>query len=177
MKKFKVLGMMSGTSLDGLDMACCHFCKDAEGWDFEIFQTNTISYSDDLYQNLKNAIHLSKQQHQQLHLDYGLWLGQQAKAFIENHKLQIDFIASHGHTSHHRPEEGITFQLGEGQQLADASGHQVICDFRSLDVALGGQGAPLVPVGDALLFSEYRFCLNLGGISNISFDKNGTSVI
>ncbi|MDT0607019.1 anhydro-N-acetylmuramic acid kinase [Croceitalea rosinachiae] len=176
MKIFKVLGMMSGTSLDGLDIAYCHIWNENNRWDFEIRQTTTISYDADLYQNLKNAIHLSKEEHRLLHIDYGIWLGQQAKTFIEKHGLEVDFIASHGHTSHHRPEEEVTFQLGDGQQLANASGYKVICDFRSLDVTLGGQGAPLVPIGDTLLLPEYEFCLNLGGISNISFDTDGKRI-
>lgn len=167
---------MSGTSLDGLDIAYCHIWKENEQWDFEIRQTDTIAYDDKLYTNLKNAIHLSEENHQQLHNDYGVWLGNKAKVFIEKHGLEIDFIASHGHTSHHRPDEGITFQLGDGQLLANTSGQKVICDFRSLDVKLGGQGAPLVPIGDKLLLPEYEFCLNLGGISNISFDKNGKRI-
>jgi len=171
MKVFKVLGMMSGTSLDGLDIAYCHIWNENNQWDFEIRQTTTISYDDDLYQNLKNAIHLSEEAHLQLHSDYGIWLGEQAKAFVKKHDLQIDFIASHGHTSHHRPEEGITFQLGDGQKIADIADKKTICDFRSLDMELGGQGAPLVPIGDALLLAEYEFCLNLGGISNMSFQK------
>ncbi len=173
MNKYKVLGLMSGTSLDGLDLAYCHFWKKGVAWDFEIRQCGAISYDKKLFEQLKNAIHLSEEEHLQLHHDYGNWLGHQARDFIEEHQLQIDFIASHGHTSHHRPEEGITFQLGDGQQLANASGAKVICDFRTLDVSLGGEGAPLVPIGDHLLLSEYQFCLNLGGISNISFQKNG----
>ncbi len=176
MKIYKTIGMMSGTSLDGLDIAYCHFWKKANHWDFEIRQTSAISYDNTLYEKLKNAIHLTAEEHQQLHLDYGVWLGKQTKSFIEKHDLKIDFIASHGHTSHHRPEEGVTFQLGDGQLLANTSGQKVICDFRSLDVELGGQGAPLVPIGDELLLSEYEFCLNLGGISNISFQKKGERV-
>ena len=168
--------MMSGTSLDGLDLAYCHFWKKNGQWDFEIRQCGAVSYDKKLYEQLKNAIHLSEEDHLQLHRDYGIWLGQQAKDFIKEHQLEIDFIASHGHTSHHRPEEGITFQLGDGQALANSSGRKVICDFRSLDVQLGGQGAPLVPIGDHLLLSEYEFCLNLGGISNISFQKEGKRI-
>lgn len=176
MRRYKVLGLMSGTSLDGLDMAYCHFWKKEDAWDFEIRQSGAVSYDKALFGRLKNAIHLSEEAHLQLHADYGNWLGQQAKAFIEKHQLGVDFIASHGHTSHHRPEEGITFQLGDGQRLANISGQKVICDFRTLDVDLGGQGAPLVPIGDHLLLSEYQFCLNLGGISNISFQKDGKRV-
>lgn len=167
---------MSGTSLDGLDLAFCHFWKKDGKWDFEIRQTTSISYQTDLYEKLKNAIHLSKEAHFQLHKDYGNWLGEQAKDFIEKHDLDVDFIASHGHTSHHRPDEGITFQLGDGQQLANTAKKMVICDFRTLDVELGGQGAPLVPIGDYLLLSEYGFCLNLGGISNMSFQKGGKRI-
>jgi len=171
MDRFKVLGMMSGTSLDGLDLAHCHFWQKDNTWDFEIRQCTTIPYGESLYEKLKNAIHLSEEEHTRLHHDYGVWLGQHAKAFIDKHHLELDFIASHGHTSHHRPEEGVTFQLGDGQKMANTSGHKVICDFRTLDVTLGGQGAPLVPIGDSLLLSEYEFCLNLGGISNMSFQK------
>ena len=163
--------MMSGTSLDGLDLAHCRFWKNQGKWDFEIRECTTISYEAALYEKLKNAIHLPEGEHTQLHQDYGQWLGDQAKQFLQKHNLELDFIASHGHTSHHRPEEGITFQLGAGKELAKVSGHEVICDFRTLDVRLGGQGAPLVPIGDHLLLSEYEFCLNLGGISNISFQK------
>ena len=173
MRTFNVLGMMSGTSLDGLDLAYCHFWQKDGKWDFEIRECATIPYGKALYNSLKNAIHLSEEDHLKLHHDYGTWLGEQAKLFVEKHQLKIDFISSHGHTSHHRPEEGITFQLGHGQALANTAGEQVICDFRTLDVQLGGQGAPLVPIGDALLLSEYEFCLNLGGISNMSFQKHG----
>ncbi len=119
---------------------------------------------------LKDAIHLSAENLLQLHNTYGTWLGEQAMSFIEKNNLEVDYIASHGHTSHHRPELGLTFQLGSGQHLANAAGLKVICDFRSNDLALGGQGAPLVPIGDRLFFSDYDFCLNLGGISNISFE-------
>ncbi|MEM8999784.1 MAG: anhydro-N-acetylmuramic acid kinase [Bacteroidota bacterium] len=176
MDNYKVLGLMSGTSLDGLDLAYCHFWRKTTTWDFEIQLCEAISYDKSLFDQLKNAIHLSEKAHLKLHHVYGNWLGQQARDFIEKHQLNVDFIASHGHTSHHRPEEGITFQLGYGQELAKASGARVICDFRTLDVSLGGQGAPLVPIGDHLLLSEYQFCLNLGGISNISFQKNGKRV-
>ncbi|WP_420602293.1 anhydro-N-acetylmuramic acid kinase [Flagellimonas sp.] len=176
MKKYKVLGLMSGTSLDGLDLAYCHLCQSNDHWEFSIEKTMDISYDDQLRDTLKNAIYLSEEEHGQLHLDYGIWLGKQAKTFIEEHHLEIDFIASHGHTSHHRPEDGITFQLGDGQLLANTGGKQVICDFRTKDVSLSGQGAPLVPIGDQLLFSNYDFCLNLGGISNMSFEKDGKRI-
>ena len=174
MKKIhKVLGLMSGTSLDGLDIAYCHIWQvEKNKWNFKILNAETISYSKAYKNKLKNAILISKNKHSELDIAYGEWLGLQAKKFIENYNCDIDFIASHGHTTHHKPEEGYTYQIGNGQKLANSAEQKVICDFRSLDVKLGGQGAPLVPIGDELLFSDYDFCLNLGGISNISFKKN-----
>ncbi len=108
--------------------------------------------------------------------EYGKWLGEQLKYFIKAAKVQVDFVASHGHTVFHQPDKGVTYQIGAGQEIARVSGLKTICDFRSKDVSLGGQGAPLVPVGDKYLFSDYDFCLNLGGISNVSFDHNGERV-
>ena len=176
MSSYNVLGLMSGTSLDGLDMALCHIWQENGHWNYSIKHTKDVSYTDKMRERLKNAIYLSEKDHTQLHRDYGIWLGEQAKTFIKEIDGDVDFIASHGHTSHHRPHDGITFQLGDGQLLANTSGKKVVCDFRAKDVSLKGQGAPLVPIGDKLLFHEYDFCLNLGGISNISFDKNGERI-
>jgi anhydro-N-acetylmuramic acid kinase len=122
---------------------------------------------------LKNSIHLTADELLIFNNSYGQWLGEQVKLFILENELQIDFIASHGHTTHHQPENGLTYQIGSGQHLANECGYKVVCDFRTNDVALGGQGAPLVPIGDRLFFGDYDFCLNLGGISNISFEKKG----
>lgn len=176
MKIYKVIGLMSGTSLDGLDIAYCTIWKNQDKWEFEIKNTTSISYTNDMRKNLKNSIYLSAEDLLELHVNYGIWLGQRVKEFIRSFKLKIDFIASHGHTTHHRPEKGFTFQIGSGQYLANESGCHVICDFRNNDVSLGGQGAPLVPIGDSLFFDTYDFCLNLGGISNISFEKNGKRI-
>lgn len=170
MKKHKILGLMSGTSLDGLDLCYCHIWQKGGGWHFEILKTQNIAYTQELQGELKDAISLPAERLLQFHHTYGTWLGEQAKTFVEAHQLNVDFIASHGHTTHHRPEMGVTFQLGSGQHVANAAGIQVVCDFRTNDVALGGQGAPLVPIGDRLFFGDYDFCLNLGGISNISFE-------
>lgn len=175
MKRYHVLGLMSGTSLDGLDIAHCELWQDVT-WNFKIHETATYRYNETWQKRLKSAIHLDSESHMQLHLDYGEWLGKQCRSFIESKGIQIDFISSHGHTSHHRPEQGITFQLGDGQTLADSGRETVICDYRTTDVALGGQGAPLAPIGDHFLFSEYDFCLNLGGISNISYLKNNQRI-
>lgn len=164
---------MSGTSLDGLDLAYCHLWRTPTGWDFDLKKTHSIPYSGEMRTRLKDAILLSATDLLQFHNTYGTWLGEQVREFTEAHHLEVDFIGSHGHTVHHRPEKGFTFQLGSGQHLANTCGIKVICDFRSNDVALGGQGAPLVPIGDRLFFGEYDFCLNLGGISNISFERQG----
>lgn len=173
MKLKKIVGLMSGTSLDGLDLVYCHIWKATEGWTFEIKQTKSIPYSPKMHEELKRAILRSAEDLLELNATYGTWLGEQTKAFIVEHDLEVDCVASHGHTTHHRPEKGFTFQIGSGQHLANACGKKVVCDFRTNDVALGGQGAPLVPIGDRLFFDQYDFCLNLGGISNISFEKEG----
>ena len=169
MKNYKILGLMSGTSLDGLDLAYCHLEEVNGEWQFKIKNTKSVDYTQEMQLALKDSIHLSAERLLEFHNTYGIWLGEQAKNFIDEANLEVDYIASHGHTSHHRPELGLTFQMGSGQHLANASGENVICDFRTNDLALGGQGAPLVPIGDQLFFSAYDFCLNLGGISNISF--------
>lgn len=176
MKIHKVIGLMSGTSLDGLDLAYCHIWKNNNKWDFSIVNTHSISYTPEMSTKLKDAIALNAEELLIFNNWYGTWLGEQTKEFIETNNLKVDFIASHGHTVHHRPEKGLTYQIGSGQHLANASGHTAICDFRTNDVALGGQGAPLVPIGDQLFFGDYDFCLNLGGISNVSFEHNGKRV-
>lgn len=173
MKIYKVVGLMSGTSLDGLDLAYCHIWNSPSGWEFEIKQSYSISYDTAMRTKLKNSIYLLADELLCFHNEYGTWLGKKAKEFIETFNLNVDFIASHGHTTHHQPQKGLTFQIGSGQHLANESGHKTICDFRTNDIALGGQGAPLVPIGDMLLFGGYDFCLNLGGISNVSFDSEG----
>ncbi|NND16872.1 MAG: anhydro-N-acetylmuramic acid kinase, partial [Eudoraea sp.] len=172
-EEYKVLGMMSGTSLDGLDMAYCRFWLEDGKWKYAIEQAETIPYSETKKKELQDAIELDSIDLFKLHHRYGEWLGKTAKGFVDKHGLTVDFISSHGHTIHHRPEEGYTFQAGDGAELAKHSGQTVICDFRTEDVKQGGQGAPLVPIGDRLLLSEYDYCLNLGGISNISFGQDG----
>lgn len=176
MKTYKVIGLMSGTSLDGLDLAFCHISKTLEGWEYSIEQTKAVNYTSGMKAKLKKSIFLSADELLIFNNTYGLWLGEQVKTFIKENNLQVDFIASHGHTTHHQPENGLTYQIGSGQHLANESACKVVCDFRANDVALGGQGAPLVPIGDKLFFGHFDFCLNLGGISNISFEKNGKRI-
>lgn len=182
------LGIMSGTSLDGIDFAACRFWEEKNHWKFEIIRATTFEYLPHEITILKNAFNQSGVNLISLHHQYGSLLGKKAKYFCDKNQLKPDFIASHGHTIFHQPDHkfdffnsesahstthGFTFQLGHGANIAAASGFNTICDFRSLDVAYGGQGAPLVPIGDELLFNEYNYCLNLGGVSNISFNKNG----
>ncbi|MCQ0110075.1 anhydro-N-acetylmuramic acid kinase [Zhouia amylolytica] len=169
---YHVIGLMSGTSLDGLDLAYCKFNKNDQQWSFELLKGKSIAYKEAFKAILKNTINLPASELLHFNNQYGTWLGKQVDLFIKDHNLSVDFIASHGHTVFHQTNIGLTYQIGSGQHLANTSGIKTICDFRTNDVALGGQGAPLVPIGDALLFSDYKFCLNLGGISNISFNVN-----
>lgn len=175
MTEYNVVGLMSGTSLDGLDIAHCRFWWE-EGWNYKVETAETLHYTDE-WQKVLSTIHKgSGTELAAAHAGYGKLLGASAAAFISKHGLRPDFISSHGHTIFHQPNAGYTFQLGDGAALAAESGLPVIADFRTADVALGGQGAPLVPIGDRLLFSEFDFCLNLGGIANISFEYEGKRI-
>ena len=165
----QILGLMSGTSLDGLDMALCSFTKNKG---YKIIKATTIDYQDDLKKKLRNAHLMSATELCMLDTSLGNYFGKCAADFLSRNKLKADYIASHGHTILHQPQNGFTLQIGKGANIAIVSGVPVICDFRSTDVACGGQGAPLVPIGDELLFHDFTHCLNLGGIANISFRKN-----
>ena len=169
-QKYDVIGLMSGTSLDGLDIAHCRFTSNANSWVFEIIQAETIAYAADWKQRLTDSVTLDALAFQQLHVDYGFYLGQRVSDFIIKNNVQADFVASHGHTIFHQPEKRLTVQIGNGSSIASKCKLPVVCDFRALDVALGGQGAPLVPIGDRLLFSGFDFCLNLGGFANVSYE-------
>ncbi len=173
MKTYSAIGLMSGTSLDGVDIVYCTLTLQDTKWNYTILNTKSISYDDSFRKKLESAINLSATELLKLHHEYGIWLGEQTDIFIKENNIKVDFVASHGHTVHHQPQNKFTFQLGYGQDIANACGVQTISDFRSADVAIGGQGAPLVPIGDELFFSEYDFCLNLGGISNISYKREG----
>jgi anhydro-N-acetylmuramic acid kinase len=173
---YKVIGLMSGTSLDGLDIAYCKFSKTEKGWKYDIEKAVTIKYPASWIDKLSSAQNLSGEELISLDIAYGKFLGKACADFIAKHKLKCDFIASHGHTIFHQPARGFTFQVGNGQALHAACGVPVVYDFRSLDVVLGGEGAPLVPAGDKFLFSEYDVCLNLGGIANLSMDVKGKRI-
>ncbi|MBP6335609.1 MAG: anhydro-N-acetylmuramic acid kinase [Bacteroidia bacterium] len=175
MKHYKIIGLMSGTSLDGLDIALCDFTFDKE-WDFRILEAETIPYSPGMKSELQTLATGSALDFVRAHVAFGKYCGELVAKFVKKTKYSPDFVASHGHTLFHQPLLGYTCQLGDGAALAVASGFPVVCDFRTVDVALGGQGAPLVPIGDQLLFGKYTYCLNLGGIANISFDKSGSRI-
>jgi anhydro-N-acetylmuramic acid kinase len=175
MKIYNVLGIMSGTSLDGLDLAFCRFWKEKIEWKYNIEKASTVAYSSYWHDQLANAHKLSLIEFLLLHKMYGQYIGEQVNSFCAN-KLYPDLIASHGHTIFHRPSEGLTFQIGDGATLAATCRVTTVCDFRSFDVALGGQGAPLVPAGDELLFGNYDYCLNLGGFANISYRLNNRRI-
>lgn len=170
-KEFLVLGLMSGTSLDGLDLALCHFSVSDNRWNYTIERAETIPYSESWEKKLRGAEQLPSIELLEFHSEYGKFLGLQCKYFLGQSMTIPTIIASHGHTIFHRPDKGFTYQLGHGSAIAAATGIDTIWDFRSGDVLLGGQGAPLVPIGDQLLFPEFDICLNLGGFGNLSYQK------
>jgi anhydro-N-acetylmuramic acid kinase len=166
-----IIGLMSGTSLDGVDLVYAHITFNGT-YSFQIIYSETVSYPKKWENTLREAFYYSKDKLQVLNKQYGLYLANLILEFITKNNIEkVDFIASHGHTIHHKPEKGYTLQIGDGQTIANLTKIKTICDFRSQDVALGGQGAPLVPIGDSLLFATYDYCLNLGGFANISFDN------
>lgn len=170
------VGVMSGTSLDGLDLVYVKFETQTPS-NFQIIHAQTTPYSKECMLLLKNAIHSSPEEIKKLDLSYGAYIGTQINHFIANYGItKVDFIASHGHTVLHQPEKGITVQVGCGVEIAKQTSIKVVYDFRTQDVQLGGQGAPLVPIGDHVLFQDYEYCLNLGGFSNISFVANNQRV-
>jgi anhydro-N-acetylmuramic acid kinase len=173
---YHAIGLMSGTSLDGVDLAYCIFTFKDNCWIYRIDVAETYPYPEEWLSCLPSLIKADAFTYAKANADLGYYFGSLIKNFILKHHLEIDFVASHGHTVFHQPGIGLTAQIGSGAAMAATCGFPVVCDFRSTDVALGGQGAPLVPVGDALLFSDYAFCLNLGGFSNISYDINGKRI-
>ncbi len=168
---------MSGTSLDGIDLAEATFNYSEGKWNFKILKARTIPYSSYWKNELREAINYSQEQLERLDFKYTEKLSEEILRFIRRNNIQeIDAICSHGHTILHQPEKGFTLQIGNLPRLAKLVFRTVVCDFRTQDVNLGGQGAPLVPIGDRLLFSEFDYCLNLGGFANVSSEVNGTRI-
>lgn len=173
---YQVVGVMSGTSLDGVDLVYVTLTY-SDKWEFNIYFSETVAYSDYWFNLLSNAVHSSKQELLELNEAYTEELGRIINGFISKNAItKIDAVCSHGHTVLHQPEDGFTLQIGNLKKLSVLLKQNVVCDFRVQDVELGGQGAPLVPIGDRLLFSQYDYCLNLGGFSNISFEENSKRI-
>ena len=176
-QNYNVIGVMSGTSLDGVDLAHIKFEINNSKWSYEIYECDTISYSNEIISKLKNGINFSKSELSDLNIEYTNILGDIILEFISNNSISnLDAVCSHGHTILHQPQNGFTLQIGNLPEIANIIKQKIVCDFRVQDVELGGQGAPLVPIGDKILFSEPDYCLNLGGLSNISFEENNQRI-
>lgn len=183
---FSVIGIMSGTSLDGIDLTYITF-KKKEKWSFDIHAAQTIPYSAVWKKKLDALTQMDANALSEVDLEYTLLLAALILRFIQSNKIKdIDAICSHGHTALHQPNQGVTYQIGNRPELAALVGFPIVCDFRKQDVALGGQGAPLVPAGDRLLFPKFDVCLNLGGFANlthsskekfVAFDVGGFNLV
>ncbi len=171
MAVYKVVGAMSGSSLDGLDLAMCELNLETR-WTYKILEAETVKFDRKIADELQNSMSGTAQELAHLDKKFGDFIGENVHRFVKQHNLEVGFVASHGHTVFHQPKLGFTCQIGSGAHIAKACALPVVCDFRSGDVAAGGDGAPLVPIGDELLFSNYAACLNIGGIANISYRQN-----
>ncbi|HEX2684384.1 MAG TPA: anhydro-N-acetylmuramic acid kinase, partial [Ferruginibacter sp.] len=169
---YRVIGLMSGSSLDGLDIAYVHLHETAGKWSYEIIKADCYPYSSEWMAKLTGATSLNARDYLLLHTAYGQYIGQLVNRFIADNGLQyqVQLIASHGHTTFHLPAQKTTGQLGDGAAIAAVTGINTVTDLRAMDMALGGQGAPIVPIGEKILLGDYDFFLNLGGIANISLN-------
>ena len=174
---YNVIGVMSGTSLDGVDLAQIQLTLHNNKWTFKIIESETVRYEQNWVNQLKLAVDYPETELEKLNAAYTKLLGKIISEFIEKHKIEnLDAVCSHGHTILHQPEKCLTLQIGNLPEISSFINQTMVCDFRVQDVKLGGQGAPLVPIGDRLLFSEYDYCMNLGGFSNVSFEQNGERI-
>ena len=171
--QYNVIGLMSGSSLDGLDIVFIHFEETAGKWEFDIQESACISYTHEWKQKLSGLTRLNAKEYLLLHTAYGHWLGKCVNDFLEEKNLayRVQLIASHGHTAFHLPADRMTAQLGDGAAIAAVTGIRTITDLRNVDIALGGQGAPIIPIGEKLLFPDYDLFLNIGGIANLSANR------
>jgi anhydro-N-acetylmuramic acid kinase len=172
---YKVIGLMSGTSGDGLDIAYCEF-ENGHPWTYQVKASETIPFPKKLGKKLMKSHQLKGHKLSLLDVQFGQWMGEEVSIFIQKHQLEVEAVASHGHTVFHQPSKKLSIQIGNGWALHVACGIPVINDFRMLDVQLGGQGAPLVPIGDKMLFPDFDYCINLGGIANISMESEGKRI-
>lgn len=181
MGRYEIIGLMSGTSMDGLDIVHVRFEQNnLNEWNYELLAAETIPYPQEIIDQLIESTQLNVPNFLQLDKQLGVLFGEMVNSFIQKHKIEkskVNAIASHGHTTFHQPNNGFTCQIGCGSSLAYLTEIPVINDFRTKDVIAGGQGAPLVPVGDLLLFNSLADSfLNIGGIANISFLKDNKMV-
>jgi anhydro-N-acetylmuramic acid kinase len=171
---YRAIGIMSGSSLDGLDIVFTELTETGGKWEYQILAADCLQYKDEWIKRLSNATGLSAMDYQLLHTAYGRYIGQAINQFIDKNNLhhRINLVASHGHTTFHLPDQKMTAQIGDGAAIAAVTQLPVVSDLRSMDVAFGGQGAPIVPIGEKLLLGEYGYLLNIGGIANISINAN-----
>lgn len=174
-KEYNVIGLMSGSSLDGIDLAYCTFKFTSQECHYTIVHSDCVPYIDGWISRLKNLSESTGKELMQTNADLGRFYAEKINEFIIKYKLfgKVDLISSHGHTIFHFPDLDFTTQIGDGAHIAAVCGIRTASNFRSMDIAYGGQGTPIVPIGDMLLFAPYKFCLNIGGISNISVKQNG----
>ena len=179
MATYNIIGLMSGSSLDGIDIIYCNINNENGGWSYRIIEKDCVKYDGKWKLRLQNLVRQNAITYIKTHTFYGHYIGKVVKEFIDKHHIEkdLDFIASHGQTIFHQPENMLTSQIGDGAAIATETGFPVICDFRTHDVALGGQGTPIAPIGDKLLFKDYSHCLNLGGISNISYKLQNGNIL
>lgn len=171
------IGLMSGSSLDGLDIVHCQFSQDNnEQWSWQILDAETISFDDRWKRRLAKVINQPAEALARTDVFFGHWLGKTTQDFIQRYSIKPQFVASHGQTIFHQPENGFTYQIGDGESLVSYLDCPAVTNFRNKNLALGGQGAPLVPFGEKHLFSQYQYCLNLGGIANLSHGSRAFDV-
>lgn len=173
-KSYKALGLMSGSSLDGLDIAYCHFEVEKENngqlyvHDWKILAAETIGFSEAWQARLGQLPTQTALSFAKTHTYLGHYFGDMVNDFMNRYQIEPDFIATHGHTIFHDPMGRMTIQIGDGSAMAAKTGFPVISNFRNQDIAIDGQGAPVAPIIDKYLLPGHDFYLNLGGIANIT---------
>ncbi|MBS3913010.1 MAG: anhydro-N-acetylmuramic acid kinase [Bacteroidetes bacterium] len=172
----KVVGIMSGTSMDGVDLCLAEISESNGSWDYKILARETVPFEEKWRVRLSQLRYQNSEVYVKTDIFFGKYLGELVNNFLQKNNESAELVASHGHTVFHDPAGWITSQAGDGATLSATSGLPVVSNFRRADVALGGQGAPLVGIGDDIFFGEYDACLNLGGFCNISANIEGKRI-
>lgn len=172
---YNVIGLTSGTSLAGLDIVFVALTEVRGKWTYELKAAERLAYTSEWEEKLGGAAALPARDYFLLHSEYGHFIGHAVNQFIAQHQLdhKVHFITSHGHTVFHVPAQKMTAQLGDGAAIAAVTGISVISDLRSVDVALGGKGAPVLPVAEQLLFPDYHYRVNLAENATIAAQPDG----